>query len=45
MFLQAKAKYFDGYFNGGLVEKYTYIDVDIEILQAYENGCVYKFTA
>lgn len=42
VFLQAKAKYFDGYFGGGLVEKNVYIRVDM--LQTYEEGSVYKFT-
>lgn len=42
VFLQAKAKYFDGHFNGGLVEKTVYIQVDM--LQTYEEGSVYKFT-
>lgn len=42
VFLQAKAKYFDGHFNGGLVEKTVYITVDM--LQTYEEGSVYKLT-
>lgn len=42
VFLQAKAKYFDGRFQGSRAEKAAYIDV--EMLQTYENGSVYKFT-
>lgn len=40
--LQAKAKYFAGYSNGGWVEKTVYINVDM--LQTYEEGSVYKLT-
>lgn len=42
IFLQATAKYFAGHLQGGWVEKAVYIDIDM--IQAYENGCVYKFT-
>lgn len=42
IFLQATAKYFAGHFSGGWVEETAYIDIDM--IQAYENGCVYKFT-
>lgn len=42
IFLQATAKYFAGHLHGGWIEKVAYIDIDI--IQAYENGCVYKFT-